>query len=211
MERPRRRVFSFFDFRSSFPVFPTSLKLRAKKKTRCDFFSFRDFSSRKYFVLYENACSLWPLWRAESQIPKFAAGCPASRAASWAVATCKAETPDAGSWREGLSGEESAFFFLWMCCLRLLPLSFFPRRGRAKNTEKCVRTRHQGSRALIRDRFYLSSQTRLKKERCISASGSAKDVSTYLTPNVAWRWSQKHVLPTDFQIVSGNLYFAKRQ
>ena len=27
----RRRVFSFFDFRSSFPVFPTSLKLRAKK------------------------------------------------------------------------------------------------------------------------------------------------------------------------------------
>ena len=26
----RRRVFSFFDFRSSFPVFPTSLKLRAK-------------------------------------------------------------------------------------------------------------------------------------------------------------------------------------
>jgi|OM-RGC.v1.035155905 hypothetical protein len=24
-------VFSFFDFRSSFPVFPTSLKLRAKK------------------------------------------------------------------------------------------------------------------------------------------------------------------------------------
>ena len=28
----RRRVFSFFDFRSSFPVFPTSLKLRAEKK-----------------------------------------------------------------------------------------------------------------------------------------------------------------------------------
>ena len=26
----RRRVFSFFDFRSSFPVFPTSLKLRAE-------------------------------------------------------------------------------------------------------------------------------------------------------------------------------------
>ena len=28
----RRRVFSFFDFRSSFPGFPTSLKLRAEKK-----------------------------------------------------------------------------------------------------------------------------------------------------------------------------------
>ena len=27
-----KMVFSFFDFRSSFPVFPTSLKLRAKKK-----------------------------------------------------------------------------------------------------------------------------------------------------------------------------------
>ena len=30
----RGRVFSFFDFRSSFLVFPTSLKLRAKKKTK---------------------------------------------------------------------------------------------------------------------------------------------------------------------------------
>ena len=32
----RRRVFSFFDFRSSFPVFPTSLKLRAKNFRNLD-------------------------------------------------------------------------------------------------------------------------------------------------------------------------------